>query len=158
MIVPRLALSTLAVLALAACAQSKDDKNDEISTPPFGYELAMAQEPAAPRFQATTVVGITPEQLRNKLDSSDIRLIDVRTSDEVAQGIIPGAEHIALDQFDPATLDLSDGREVVLYCRSGRRSGVAGNQLAQHIGEPVKHLDGGILAWKQAELEAEIKR
>ena len=77
----------------------------------------------------------------------NVRLIDVRRDDEVALGMIEGAEHIPLDQFDPAALDLSDGREVVLYCRSGRRSTLAGQNLAKHTAKPAKHLSGGYLAW-----------
>jgi len=76
--------------------------------------------------------------------AGNVRLIDVRTDVEVAEGAIPGAEHIALDRFDPAKLDLSDGREVVLYCRTGRRSAIAG-------GKPVEHLAGGIIAWDEAQ-------
>ena len=45
---------------------------------------------------------------------------------------------------------LSDGREVVLYCRSGRRSAMAGEKLAAVTGEPVEHLEGGMLAWEAA--------
>jgi len=81
----------------------------------------------------------------------NVRLIDVRTDAEVAEGAIPGAEHIALDQFDPAKLDLSDGREVVLYCRTGRRSAIAGERLAAATGKPVEHLAGGIIAWEEAQ-------
>ena len=84
------------------------------------------------------------------INRPDIRLIDVRTAEEVAQGMIPDAENIPLDQFDPAKLDLSDGRKVVLYCRSGRRSQIAAIRLGEHVGKPVPHLAGGILAWQAA--------
>ncbi len=83
--------------------------------------------------------------------AGNVRLIDVRTDVEVAEGAIPGAEHIALDRFDPAKLDLSDGREVVLYCRTGRRSAIAGERLAAATGKPVEHLAGGIIAWDEAQ-------
>ena len=150
MIDPRLVLSSLTVLALAACAPSKDKDEGRDSAPPFGYELAMAKEAIPATAEEASVVDLSVEELRAKLDAGDIRLIDVRTSEEVAQGIIPGAEHMALDDFDPASLDLGDGREVVLYCRSGRRSGIAGEKLAAHTGKPASHLGGGILAWQEA--------
>lgn len=150
MIGTRLLLSSLTVLALAACAPSKDKDEGRDSAPPLGYELAMAKE-AIPGVAATAaVVDLSVDELRIRLDSGDTRLIDVRTSEEVARGTIPGAEHVALDQFDPASLDLSDGREVVLYCRSGRRSAIAGEKLAAHTGKPAAHLGGGILAWQEA--------
>jgi rhodanese-related sulfurtransferase len=98
------------------------------------------------------LVTLTPEELAARLAEGNVRLIDVRTDEEVAEGVIPGAEHIPLDRFDPATLGPDDGREVVLYCRSDRRSGVAGEKLAAATGEPATHLEGGILAWEAAGL------
>lgn len=101
---------------------------------------------------AVSVATIAPEELAALLDSGNIRLIDVRRDDEMAEGMIPGAEHIELDKFDPASLDLSDGREVVLYCRSDRRSGIAAERLAAETGNTARHLDGGIIAWEEAQL------
>ena len=143
-------LSSLSVLALSACAPSDESKDKSDGSTGLGYELAKAKDGEGEDAQASALVDLTVEELRAKLDAGNIRLIDVRRADEVAQGMIPGAEHIALDQFDPAQIDFSDGRELVLYCRSGRRSGIAGERLASHTGEAVQHLAGGILAWKEA--------
>lgn len=96
------------------------------------------------------VINLSVEDVEALIQAGNVRLIDVRRDDEVAQGMIPGAEHIPLDTFDPAQLDLSDGREVVLYCRSGRRSTIAALRLAEHTGKPAKHLQGGYLAWSDA--------
>lgn len=162
MTTPRLTLPSTLALALTACAPGDGGEDKRAPGPPIGFELAVAQPfdatPEAPEAQETRVIDLTPQQLREKLASGNIRLIDVRRADEVAEGIIPGAEHIALDQFDPATLDLSDGREVVLYCRSGRRSGIAGEALAAHTGEPAQHLAGGIIAWEASEQELSTGR
>lgn len=147
-----LVLSSLPALALVACAPAGDDKDKGGGSPSLGYELAVAKQaaPGSAGSETPALIELTPQQLRAKLEEGNIRLIDVRTDEEVAEGMIPGAEHIALDSFDPAALDLSDGREVVLYCRSGRRSGIAGAKLAAHTGKPVEHLAGGILAWQEA--------
>ncbi len=94
---------------------------------------------------------LSAQQLRDRLALGNVRLIDVRTAEEVAEGMIPGAEHIPLDDFDPAKLDPSDSREIIIYCRSGRRSQIAAERLAAHSGEPVLHLAGGINAWIAAD-------
>lgn len=99
---------------------------------------------------AYSVEEVSADQLKSLLDTGNVRLIDVRTDEEVEDGVIPGAEHIALDEFNPARIDMSDGREIVLYCRSDRRSGVAAEQLAEYTGKTARHLDGGILAWEEA--------
>ncbi len=147
--VRRILLSSLSVLALAACAPSDEDKEGREGTSPFGYELAKGPAAQASEHSAA-VIDLSVQQLREKLDAGNVRLIDVRTAEEVALGVIPGAEHIALDQFDPATLDAGDGREVILYCRSGRRSRIAGEQLSAHTGMPAQHLGDGILSWQAA--------
>lgn len=126
-----------APLALSACgAATATDDSAEVAE-------------AAP---VASVALLSTAQLSALLEEGNIRLIDVRRDEEVAVGMIPGAEHIMLDDFDPAALDRSDGREVVLYCRSGRRSGIAAERLASHTGETARHLDGGILAWGAAGL------
>ncbi|MBU2587450.1 MAG: rhodanese-like domain-containing protein [Alphaproteobacteria bacterium] len=142
-------------LGLAACGAS--DRNDS-SAAPHGAELAMAATSdaagagagSAAAFSAA-MIDLSPAELAARMAAGNVRLIDVRTDAEVAEGAIPGAEHIALDRFDPAKLDLSDGREVVLYCRTGRRSAIAGERLSAATGKPVEHLAGGIVAWEQAQ-------
>ncbi len=152
----RLTAALPLLLALAACGDEPGGHSDAPSVP-LGFELAFAatgadtggDRTAAP---AATPVALSPEELAARIKAGKVRLIDVRTDEEVAEGVIPGAEHIALDTFDPATLGLSDGREVVLYCRSGRRSGIAAERLSAATGKPAEHLEGGILAWEAAGL------
>jgi len=147
-------LAPALLLALPACGGDPGESKRKRDAPsvPLGFELAFAgtagQAEAAPA--PAPLVPLTPEELAAKIAAGNVRVIDVRTDEEVAEGTIPGAEHIALDRFEPAKLDLSDGREVVLYCRSGRRSGIAGEKLAAVTGAPVEHLEGGMLAWEAA--------
>ena len=136
-------------LALAACAPEKEE-DDKDSTPlPLGFELASAR--AAPGAAQEKVIDLSVAELKTMLANGNVRLIDVRTAEEVAQGMIQGAEHIAMDDFELADFDLSEEGEIVLYCRSGRRSRILGEKLAAQTGKPVKHLEGGIVAWNDAE-------
>ena len=54
-------------------------------------------------------------------------LVDVRTPAEYAAGHLPGALNIPYDQIAARTgeLGVDQGRAIVLYCRSGNRSGLA---------------------------------
>ena len=164
MIRTRLAALLLSpALLLTGCGgdHGQDEKGAAPSMP-LGFELAMAGTGAtgtddaagadgAPLpVPASPMIDLTPEQLAARLAAGNIRLINVRTNEEVAEGMIAGAEHIPLDQFDPAKLGPADGRDVVLYCRSGRRSAKAGALLAEVTGQPVEHLSGGTLAWEEA--------
>jgi rhodanese-related sulfurtransferase len=153
-----LVLSSSLALAIAACAPSDGGKDQSAPGLPSGFELAAAQESSATASARDTqgemsVAGLTNEELELFMESGHLRLIDVRTAEEVAEGMIPGAQHIPLDEFDPANLDPRTVQDVVLYCRSGRRSAIAAEKLAAFTGEPAKHLADGIIGWKEAGLE-----
>ena len=82
-------------------------------------------------------------------DAGDIRLLDVRSPEEMAQGMIAGGEPLPLhllalqlDQFR------DEQRTLVLYCRSGARSAQACQFLAQQgVTAALVNLRGGIMGW-----------
>lgn len=79
------------------------------------------------------------------------QLIDVRTPEEFASGHLPNAINIPLQEMSSRLGEISQDEPVVLYCRSGNRSG----QAAQLLGEEgfTQVLDlGGIQAWEAAGL------
>ena len=140
-------------LAVVACSGEKDSEDTEQSgpAPSFIPQLAAFESPErGPAPAQDAVVDASPDDVQAMIDAGQIRLIDIRTDEEVATGVIPGAEHIAMNQFDTAQLEKTDDRTVVLYCRSGRRSRLLGEKLATQTGQSVMHLEGGILAWQQA--------
>jgi phage shock protein E len=58
-------------------------------------------------------------------------VIDVRTDEEFRQGHLPGAVNIPYDQIASRVGELPSDRSqpIVLYCRTGRRSGIAKTSL-----------------------------
>ena len=81
-------------------------------------------------------------------DTTVVRL-DVRTANEYAQGHIPNALLIDVTQADfmqKAEQLLPKDKTIALYCRSGRRSKTAAQQLAQH-GYQVIELNTGFNSW-----------
>ena len=122
----------LAALALAGCANSA------------AGPVAVAQAPAP----AVAFVGTG--ELSAMRDADAAIVIDVRTPEEFAAGHLPGAINMPVDSFDPAAVPMEEGRETVLYCRSGARSARAADLLADYTGGTVRHLEGGITAWTAA--------
>ena len=61
------------------------------------------------------------------LQSPDSVLIDVRSAEEFATGALPGAEQIDHEQIASRISAIVPDKStpIVLYCRSGRRSGIA---------------------------------
>ncbi len=78
-----------------------------------------------------------------------VRLIDVRTPAEVAQGSIPGAEFIPLHLIPIKMTELKGDKKVVIYCRSGARSAQACAFLSAQGIDNTFNLRGGIIAWVQ---------
>lgn len=65
------------------------------------------------------------------LQSPDSVLIDVRTAEEFAADALPGAEQIDHEQIASRISAIAPDKDtpIVLYCRSGRRSGIAEESL-----------------------------
>ncbi len=92
---------------------------------------------------------ITPEQAKTIMDTeSDYITIDARTTEEFAKGHIKGA--ILIPEYeiaDRAEKELSDKEQLILvYCRSGRRSKIASEELVKLGYTNVKEF-GGIIDW-----------
>ncbi len=91
---------------------------------------------------------IDSETLHRRILAGDgVRVLDIRTPSEVAQGIIPGAEHIPMHLIPLRLSELPRGQELVLYCRSGARSYHACMFLMQQGYSQAVNLRGGIMAW-----------
>ena len=65
--------------------------------------------------------------------SADALLFDVRTPAEFEQGHVQGAVNLPLDQFTQHYAALMPNRDhqIIVYCRSGARSGMAAQFLQQ---------------------------
>ncbi|PTX65077.1 rhodanese-related sulfurtransferase [Melghirimyces profundicolus] len=76
-------------------------------------------------------------------------LVDVRTQEEYEEGHIPGARHIPHDQMEERAGELEGDKdkEILLICRSGRRSVIAANILADKGFKRLHNLKGGMLEW-----------
>lgn len=92
---------------------------------------------------------ISPADLSKGLADGSVALVDVREPAEFAEGHIAGATLNPLSRFDPTQLPKAEqGRQVVLVCRSGKRS-VSAMEMARLAGrrDVDTHLPGGVLAW-----------
>jgi len=82
--------------------------------------------------------------------ASGAHLIDVRTAEEVAHGVIDGAIHIPLHLLPLRAADIPQDKPVVMYCRSGARSAQACSFMASKGYGNMHNLSGGIMAWARS--------
>ncbi|HWA87680.1 MAG TPA: rhodanese-like domain-containing protein [Opitutus sp.] len=121
------------ILALAACA--------------LGASLAFA----------ATVAKISPVDAAQRAAASTAVLIDVREPAEwSATGVAAPAVLLPMSDFKGAQklwkpfLEKNAGKELILYCRTGHRAGIVGEQLAA-AGRTVANA-GGFRDWTAAKL------
>ena len=99
--------------------------------------------------KTSTYEQITAEQAKTIMDTEkDYIIIDARTEEEFAEGHIENA--ILIPEYeikDRAEKELSDKEQLILvYCRSGRRSKIASEELVKLGYTNVKEF-GGIIDW-----------
>ena len=115
----------LAVMMLTACGQDKENG------------------------QGAVYVNITAEEAKQIMDTEEGYIIlDARTQEEYDEGHIPGAIVISHEEItEKAEEMLTDKNQLILvYCRSGRRSKIAAEALAELGYTNIKEF-GGIIDW-----------
>lgn len=120
LLIPALALA----LSLAACSPGANAQTEGTATP----------------LEAKALIAAEP----------DLKILDVRTPQEFAQGHIAGAVNIdvtASDFLDRVKALPRDG-EYLVYCRSGTRSARAQEMMEGDGFANVTNMTGGIIGWE----------
>lgn len=92
---------------------------------------------------------ITAAQVKARLDKGDIlTVIDVRTPDEYTSGHVPGSILLPFDEIKTKAGQLPPAKntEIVVYCRSGRRSAIAADTLLS-LGYTKIYDMGAVSTW-----------
>ena len=107
----------------------------------------IAAQNQAPAAQQVPL--IEPAQVRGLMElGGKITIVDVRRPDETAQGTIPGAILMPLDNLSATYSTLPKKGKLIVYCRSGHRSAQA-VFLLDHGYKNAISMNGGYLAWTQ---------
>jgi rhodanese-related sulfurtransferase len=125
----------------------------------LGGPVALAVDPApqapapaaAAQATATAVQPMSQDALlQHQAQHPDhLFLLDVRTPQEYAEGHIAGAVNVPYDQLATRLAEVPKDKDVVLYCRSGRRAGIAADVLAANGYTRLSHLEGDMNAWME---------
>ena len=93
---------------------------------------------------------ITPEEAKKIMDSGEEHIIlDTREQDEYDEGHIEGAILIPYTEIENKAEEMLPDKDaqILVYCRSGRRSKIAAESLSKLGYTNVKEF-GGIIDWK----------
>ncbi len=118
------------------------DYDQFCGTAPVGT-VAQSADQSTPGFEEVSV-----GEARRRLASSQPPVVlDVREPWELAEGVIAGAINIPLGQLGHRSSELDSKRELLVVCRSGKRSADAVTQLAARGFANAHSIMGGMLAW-----------
>lgn len=102
--------------------------------------------------QGGTATTLPVEQFKAELSRTKGLLLDVRTPEECAEGIIEGA--VILDYSAPGFMEglgkLDRERPVFIYCAAGGRSRQTMTRMQRMGFREVRDLEGGMGAWREA--------
>ena len=92
---------------------------------------------------------ISVNELKNlNNNKEEFILLDVRTDAEVFQSKIPiDSIHIPMNEIPNRIIELDKNQNIIVYCKSGKRSQRVCDYLIQNNFKNIQNLDGGILTW-----------
>jgi len=93
---------------------------------------------------------VSPEEMKSLLALEDVQLVDVRTAEEYETGFIEHSQNIDYTSvtFEEDIVKLDKTKPVIVYCKSGGRSGKCSKKMKDAGFEKVYDLEGGIAQWK----------
>jgi molybdopterin/thiamine biosynthesis adenylyltransferase/rhodanese-related sulfurtransferase len=103
---------------------------------------------------------VDPSEVHELLQEG-VTIVDVRETEELASGKLPGAKHVARSYLETRIEGIQPDRSahIILYCASGNRSAYGARTLVQDLGyEHVQSMTGGITLWKDRGYEVEVPR
>ena len=88
----------------------------------------------------------------NKVKDRSVITLDVRTPSEFQSGHLVNAVNIDFEgqNFEGEVNKLDKDKTYAVYCRSGRRSGLATDLMAKDGFKSIFNLEGGIEAWQSS--------
>jgi rhodanese-related sulfurtransferase len=126
---------------------------------------SLAQPSVSIQPQAVTSTSIQPQSVAQQgtyntisvsdanammQSTSNLSILDVRTSAEFAQGHLKGAINIPLSDLPVQLGQLDRNRPILVYCQTGFRSAQASTILANAGFTKVYDMEGGLNAWINA--------
>ncbi len=103
---------------------------------------------------------IDPSEVKELLQEGAV-IVDVRETDELSSGLLPGAKHVPRSYLETRIEGIVPDRSahVILYCASGNRSAYGARTLRDDLGyEQVQSMKGGIALWKDRGYEVDVPR
>lgn len=110
--------------------------------------------------QYPTYQDLSPAEFAEAMKAEDVIVLDVRTDEELDEGMIEGAIQYNFydEDFAEKITTLDRSKHIMVYCEAGGRAGRAATILDSSGFTKVSNLDGGIDAWEKAKLPLVVRK
>lgn len=118
--------------------------------------LVAGCSPSGKKDTGEKIQHLDARQFHEQVSATDNAVIlDVRTVEEVKEGVIPGAVNIDFkrDDFEQNVAGLDKEKTYFVYCASGVRSAKAADKMTELGFTRLYVLEGGMKAWKKEGFE-----
>ena len=116
----------------------------------LSFLLVLALSACAPAMEGPKK--LSPAQAVAAMAEQKVQILDVRTEEEWNDGHLEGATRVEIgsENFARKVVESFDkSKPILVYCRSGRRSARASDQLDDMGFNTIYDLEGGIKAWNR---------
>jgi len=137
-------IAASALFMMTGCGENKAEKTADVKTAaPVVNQTAPAAQPAAEQ----NVVKSVDWDKALEMNAAGAVFVDVRNPPELNEGYAPNAVNIPLPELKQRMGELAKDRDLLIYCRSGRRSDAATRILMEQGYDRVYNVLGGYLAY-----------
>lgn len=139
-------LALVGLFFLAGCNESAETPKENASVPAVKPAVAAPAPVAKANVPQASFKSIDWEQAKKMVAEGAI-YVDVRTEQELRDGYAPYAINIPANNIKERMSELPKDKDLLLYCRSGRRSEAAAHFLVKNGYDRVYNIVGGFLAY-----------
>ncbi len=137
-----IAFSFCAMMLATACNSSEEPKPQAVT-----QKVETTQPAAAVVEQKVAPITTIDWQKAFEMNKAGAVLLDVRTPAEVAKGMASeAAVNVPLQELPQRLSEVPKDKDLLVYCRSGKRSMAASKFLVENGYTRVFNVEGGILA------------
>ena len=137
-----IAFSFCAMMLATACNSSEEPKPQAVT-----QKVETTQPAAAVVEQKVAPITMIDWQKAFEMNKAGAVLLDVRTPAEVAKGMASeAAVNVPLQELPQRLSEVPKDKDLLVYCRSGKRSMAASKFLVENGYTRVFNVEGGILA------------
>ena len=143
----KLMLVAVASMMIFAACEGKKEERAQVQPAPAAEQTAAKAAPAQEAPQST-MQSIDWEKAL-EMNKNGAIFVDVRNPPELNEGYAPNAVNVPLGELKDRLGELPKDKDLLIYCRSGRRSEAATRFLMNQGYDRVYNVLGGYLAFPQ---------